>query len=209
MRALKKHRHLGIHTGMFNDALMELVRGGAVDHSAKNYLPGKIIASHVLGRKLFVASRVPFISFGKRSASCTPAASSSVTGLMPTMEKLPCTGPNGAAGCAAVAPSVRGQAQLAADPLVGASPRGWEDVSNVLKSRLSEDARRVFVQGRIGAANAAEFFGVLRELQAGADVLLMPPDIAAVSSSQVARRTAQRSPLSSVSSCRASASMYE
>jgi hypothetical protein len=29
----------------------------------------------------------------------------------------------------------------------------------------------VFVQGRIGAANAAEFFGVLRELQAGADVV--------------------------------------
>ena len=28
----------------------------------------------------------------------------------------------------------------------------------------------MFVQGRIGAANAAEFFGVLRELQAGADV---------------------------------------
>ena len=27
------------------------------------------------------------------------------------------------------------------------------------------------MQGRIGAANAAEFFGVLRELQAGADVL--------------------------------------
>jgi MoxR-like ATPase len=63
------------------------------------------------------------------------------------------------------------QAQLAADHLVGASPRGWEDVSNVLKSSLSETARRAFVQGRIGAANAAEFFGVLRELQAGADVL--------------------------------------
>ena len=29
----------------------------------------------------------------------------------------------------------------------------------------------MFVQGRIGAANAAEFFGVLRELRAGADVL--------------------------------------
>ncbi len=28
-----------------------------------------------------------------------------------------------------------------------------------------------FVQGRIGAANAAEFFGVLREIQAGVDVL--------------------------------------
>ncbi|MGL4399800.1 MAG: GNAT family N-acetyltransferase [Luteolibacter sp.] len=54
VRALKKHRHLGIHTGMLNDALMDLVRCGAVDHSAKNYLPGKIIASHVLGsRKLY------------------------------------------------------------------------------------------------------------------------------------------------------------
>lgn len=63
------------------------------------------------------------------------------------------------------------QSQLANDHLIGASPRGWEDVSNVLCSNLSDDARRIFVQGRIGAANAAEFFGVLRELQAGADVL--------------------------------------
>ncbi len=63
------------------------------------------------------------------------------------------------------------QAQLAGDHLVGASPRGWEDISNVLKSGLSETARRVFVQGRIGAANAAEFFGVLRELQSAVDVV--------------------------------------
>ena len=63
------------------------------------------------------------------------------------------------------------QAQLAGDHLVGASPRGWEDISNVLKSGLSETARRAFVQGRIGAANAAEFFGVLREIQAAADVV--------------------------------------
>jgi hypothetical protein len=61
--------------------------------------------------------------------------------------------------------------QLAADHLIGASPRGWEDVSNVLKSGLDESAQRLFVQGRIGAANAAEFFGVLRELKAGTDVL--------------------------------------
>ena len=64
-------------------------------------------------------------------------------------------------------------AQLAGDHLIGASPRGWEDISNVLKSGLSEPARRLFVQGRIGAANAAEFFGVLRELQAGANVLAL------------------------------------
>ncbi len=62
-------------------------------------------------------------------------------------------------------------AQLAGDHLIGASPRGWEDISNVLKSGLSETAMRVFVQGRIGAANAAEFFGVLREIQAGVDVV--------------------------------------
>jgi hypothetical protein len=63
------------------------------------------------------------------------------------------------------------QSQLANDHLIGASPRGWEDISNVLKSELSDPAKRLFVQGRIGAANAAEFFGVLREIQAGADVL--------------------------------------
>ena len=70
------------------------------------------------------------------------------------------------------------QSQLANDHLVGASPRGWEDISNVLQSGLSEPAQRVFVQGRIGAANAAEFFGVLRELQAAVDVvrlLACPP----------------------------------
>lgn len=63
------------------------------------------------------------------------------------------------------------QAQLANDHLVGASPRGWEDISYVVKSAISDDAKRVFVQGRIGAANAAEFFGVLREIRAGTDVI--------------------------------------
>lgn len=65
------------------------------------------------------------------------------------------------------------QTQLANDHLIGASPRGWEDVSNVLRARISEPARRLFVQGRIGAANAAEFFGVLRELKAGVDVVAL------------------------------------
>ena len=64
-------------------------------------------------------------------------------------------------------------AQLAGDHLVGASPRGWEDISSVLRSGLSDSARRVFVQGRIGAANAAEFFGVLREIQAAVDVVAL------------------------------------
>ncbi len=63
------------------------------------------------------------------------------------------------------------QAQVSADHLIGASPRGWEDISNVLKSGVSGAAKRLFVQGRIGAANAAEFFGVLREIQSGTDVV--------------------------------------
>ena len=54
VRALRKHRHLGIHSGLFGDALMDLVRCGAVDCSRKNFQPGKIIASHVMGsRKLY------------------------------------------------------------------------------------------------------------------------------------------------------------
>jgi hypothetical protein len=60
--------------------------------------------------------------------------------------------------------------QLAQDHLVGASPRGWEDVSRVLRSTASASVQRLLVQGRIGAANAAEFFGVLRELQSAVDV---------------------------------------
>jgi MoxR-like ATPase len=63
------------------------------------------------------------------------------------------------------------QSQVANDHLVGASPRGWEDISNILKSPMSEQAKRLFVQGRIGAANSAEFFGVLKEIQAGVDVV--------------------------------------
>jgi len=51
VRALAKHRQLGIHSGLFNDALMELVRCGAADHSRKSYRPGKIIASHVMGSR--------------------------------------------------------------------------------------------------------------------------------------------------------------
>ena len=60
--------------------------------------------------------------------------------------------------------------QLAGDHLVGASPRGWEDVSAVLASPMPAAQQRLFVQARIGAANAAGFFGVLRELQAAVDV---------------------------------------
>jgi hypothetical protein len=46
-------------------------------------------------------------------------------------------------------------------------------VSDVLKSGVSEGVKRTLVQGRIGAANAAELFGVLRELRASVDVVAL------------------------------------
>jgi len=53
-KALRRHRRLGIHSGLFNDALMDLVKCGAADGSAKSFRPGKIVASHVIGsRKLY------------------------------------------------------------------------------------------------------------------------------------------------------------
>lgn len=61
--------------------------------------------------------------------------------------------------------------QLAQDYLTGASPRGWEDVSRVLKSSLSDTVKATFIQGRIGAANATEFLAAIREIQAGSNVV--------------------------------------
>lgn len=60
--------------------------------------------------------------------------------------------------------------QLAQDHLTGASPRGWEDVSRVLESKLDDAIKSVFIQGRIGAANAAEFLSAIRDIQSGSNV---------------------------------------
>lgn len=61
--------------------------------------------------------------------------------------------------------------QLAQDNLTGASPRGWEDVSRVLQSNLHDAQKSLFIQARIGAANAAEFLAAIREIQAGCNVV--------------------------------------
>lgn len=61
--------------------------------------------------------------------------------------------------------------QLAQDHLTGASPRGWEDVSRVLSSRLTDQQKQLFIQARIGAANAAEFLAAIRDIQAGTNVV--------------------------------------
>lgn len=52
--ALKGHKHLGIHSGMFCDVLMDLIEAGAVDHSRKHFMAGKAVVSHAAGtRKLY------------------------------------------------------------------------------------------------------------------------------------------------------------
>jgi len=51
---LRDRRHLGVHTEMFSDGMVELVEAGIVTGERKTLHPGKIVASFVLGsRKLF------------------------------------------------------------------------------------------------------------------------------------------------------------
>lgn len=49
MAALSSHRFLGIHTGMYTDALQSLVDAGAVDNSRKTMNPGMTIVGSVVG----------------------------------------------------------------------------------------------------------------------------------------------------------------
>ncbi|WKA55159.1 acetyl-CoA hydrolase/transferase family protein [Planococcus shixiaomingii] len=48
---LKDHRHLGIHTEMLPDGIVDLVNAGAVDGTRKFTHPGKIIATFAYGSK--------------------------------------------------------------------------------------------------------------------------------------------------------------
>lgn len=51
LQELRHHRHLGIHSGMFCEPLMELIRCGAVDNSRKHFMSGRSVASHALGSR--------------------------------------------------------------------------------------------------------------------------------------------------------------
>ncbi len=49
--ALQEKKHLGVHTELFSDALMKLVRCGAVDNSLKPLHRGKSVATFCMGTK--------------------------------------------------------------------------------------------------------------------------------------------------------------
>jgi acyl-CoA hydrolase len=49
LAALSGHKHLGVHTEMFSDGLLELIERGVVDGEAKNYHTGKVVTSFIMG----------------------------------------------------------------------------------------------------------------------------------------------------------------
>lgn len=51
LRALKDHRHLGVHTEMWSDGMLELIKCGAVDNSRKAVHPGKTVSGFVTGTR--------------------------------------------------------------------------------------------------------------------------------------------------------------
>lgn len=51
LNQLKGHKHLGIHSEMFSDGIIDLVERGVIDGEKKTLHPGKIVAGFMLGTK--------------------------------------------------------------------------------------------------------------------------------------------------------------
>ena len=50
-KALNGHRHLGVHTEMFVDAMVDLIQSGVVDGSQKTFHPGKAVYAFAAGSR--------------------------------------------------------------------------------------------------------------------------------------------------------------
>lgn len=51
LKKLKNHEHLGVHTEMFSDGIIDLVEKGVITGESKNIDKGKIISTFILGTK--------------------------------------------------------------------------------------------------------------------------------------------------------------
>lgn len=51
LKALKNHKHLGLHSEMWSDGALELIESGAIDNSQKTVHPGKSVSSFLMGSK--------------------------------------------------------------------------------------------------------------------------------------------------------------
>ena len=62
---LNRKKHLGIHTPFFTDALMDIVKSGAVTNRRKAFFPGKSLASYALGTAKLMQwlDRNPLVEF--------------------------------------------------------------------------------------------------------------------------------------------------
>jgi 4-hydroxybutyrate CoA-transferase len=49
LKKLHNHQHLGVHTELFSDGVVDLVEAGVITNERKSFHPGKIIAGFVLG----------------------------------------------------------------------------------------------------------------------------------------------------------------
>jgi acyl-CoA hydrolase len=49
LKALHGHRHLGVHTEMWSDGLLDLIEAGAVDNSRKKTHRGKTVSGFIMG----------------------------------------------------------------------------------------------------------------------------------------------------------------
>jgi 4-hydroxybutyrate CoA-transferase len=49
LAALKNHRHLGIHTEMWSDGVLKLIKAGAIDNSRKKVHRGKCVSGFIIG----------------------------------------------------------------------------------------------------------------------------------------------------------------
>ncbi len=51
LKKLHNHRHLGVHTELFSDGVVDLVEKGVITNERKTFHPGKILAGFVIGTK--------------------------------------------------------------------------------------------------------------------------------------------------------------
>lgn len=51
LRALRGHRHLGLHSEMWSDGVLDLIEAGALDNSKKTFHPGKCVSGFIMGSR--------------------------------------------------------------------------------------------------------------------------------------------------------------
>jgi len=51
LRRLTNHKHLGVHTELFSDGVMDMIEAGIITNARKSLHPGKVVAGFVIGTR--------------------------------------------------------------------------------------------------------------------------------------------------------------